>query len=97
MLTSKQRAALRSLANRAKVTIHVGKNGINSTLVQQVDVALTARELVKGTVLQNSALAAKEAVAELAAKTGSEVVQVMGRKFVLFRPNPDEPFNPENT
>lgn len=82
---------MRSLANRLEPIIHVGKNGVNPMLVWQADDALTARELVKGTVLKNAELEAEEAARRLAEATGSEVVQVIGRKFVLYRPNQEEP------
>lgn len=91
MLTSKQRAVLRSMANRIIPIIHVGKNGVNPMLIRQAEDALKARELIKGTVQQNAEREAAEVARELAEATGSEVVQVIGRKFVLFRSNPDEP------
>ncbi|MGI6142963.1 MAG: ribosome assembly RNA-binding protein YhbY [bacterium] len=90
MLTSKQRAVLRSMANRIVPIIHVGKNGVNPMLLRQTEDALKARELIKGTVQQNAKREAAEVARELAEATGSEVVQVIGRKFVLFRSNPDE-------
>ena len=86
-LTSKQRAQLRSLANSIDTIVHVGKDGLGENLVKQADDALEARELIKGKVLENSMLTAREAVAELAVATRSEVVQVIGTKFVLYRPS----------
>lgn len=91
MLTSKQRAQLRSMANRLVPIIHVGKNGVNPMLIQQADDALRARELIKGTVQQNVERETEEVARELAQATGSEIVQVIGRKFVLYRPDPKEP------
>ena len=70
-LTSKQRAQLRGLANSMK----------------QADDALEARELIKGKVLENSLMSAREAAEALAPLTRSEVVQVIGTKFVLYRPS----------
>ncbi|MBQ3497348.1 MAG: YhbY family RNA-binding protein [Oscillospiraceae bacterium] len=84
-ITSKQRSQLRALATSADTIIHVGKDGIGDNLVKQVSDALEARELVKGRVLENSMLTAREAADELAARTRSEVVQVIGSKFVLYR------------
>ena len=84
-LTSKQRAQLRGLASTLDTIVHVGKDGIGDNLVKQVDDALEARELIKGRVLENSMYTAREAAEELAVATRSEVVQVIGSKFVLYR------------
>lgn len=85
-LTSKQRAQLRGLANSIDTILHVGKEGIGDNLVKQADDALEARELIKGKVLENCLLTSREAAEELAQKTRSDVVQVIGTKFVLYRP-----------
>ena len=84
-LTSKQRAQLRGLANGIDTILHVGKDGLGDNLIKQVDDALEARELIKGKVLENSMLTAREAAEDLAKATRSEVVQVIGTKFVLYR------------
>ena len=84
-LTSKQRAQLRGLANSIDTILIVGKDGIGDNLVKQADDALEARELIKGKVLENSMLTAREAAEDLAKATRSEVVQVIGTKFVLYR------------
>ena len=86
-LTSKQRAQLRGLANGIDTILIVGKNGIGDDLVKQADDALEARELIKGRVLENALLSAREAAQALAPLTRSEVVQVIGTKFVLYRPS----------
>ena len=91
MLTSKQRAYLRSLANSAATILQVGKEGISENLIKQVDDALTARELIKGKVLETAPGFAGEIAAQLAEATGSEVVQVIGMRFVLFRRNLKNP------
>lgn len=91
MLTSKQRAYLRSLANSAEPILQVGKEGISENLIKQVDDALTARELIKGKVLETAPGFAGEIAAQLAEATGSEVVQVIGMRFVLFRRNLKNP------
>ena len=65
-LTSKQRAQLRSLATNLDTIVHVGKDGIGDNLIKQVNDALEARELIKGRVLENSLLTAREAAEELA-------------------------------
>lgn len=85
-LTSKQRAQLRGLANSIDTIIHIGKDGIGDNLVQQANDALEARELIKGKVLDNNIeYDARLAAEELASATRSEVVQVIGSKFVLYR------------
>ncbi len=84
-LTSKQRAQLRGLANHIDTILHVGKDGIGDNLVKQADDALEARELIKGKVLENALLSTREAAEALASRTRSEVVQVIGTKFVLYR------------
>lgn len=84
-LTSKQRAQLRGMASTLDTIVHVGKDGIGENLIKQVNDALEARELIKGRVLENSMLTAREACQELAKRTRSEGVQVIGTKFVLYR------------
>ena len=91
MLTSKQRAALKSIASTEDTILQVGKNGIVDTLVIQVSHALKAREIIKMKVLEGAMLSPAEAAAELAEKTKSEVVQVIGNKIVLFKRNPQNP------
>lgn len=90
-LTSKQRAQLRGLAQTEDTIIQVGKGGITDNLVQQVSDALAARELVKGRVLENSLLTAREACDELAERCRAEGVQTIGSKFVLYKRNEKEP------
>ncbi|MCI8679288.1 MAG: ribosome assembly RNA-binding protein YhbY [Oscillospiraceae bacterium] len=89
-LTSKQRAQLRGLANSLDTILHVGKDGISDNLVKQANDALEARELIKGRVLENSMLTAREACEQLAKLTRSESVQVIGSKFVLYRRHYDK-------
>ena len=86
-LNSRQRAQLRGLANSIDTIIHIGKDGIGDNLIKQADDALEARELIKGKVLENSMLTAREGAEELAQATRSQVVQVIGTKFVLYRPS----------
>lgn len=87
MLTSKQRAKLRALANGEDTIIHIGKGGITETLVTQVRDALAARELVKGKVLENAMLTPREACDELCRLCLAEPVQIIGTKFVLYKEN----------
>ena len=86
-LTSKQRAQLRALANALEPIVHIGKGDLGENLVQQADEALEARELVKCRVLETSLLSPKEAAQALSRATRSEVVQVIGTKFILYRPS----------
>ncbi len=90
MLTSKQRAYLRSLANALEPVLQVGKDGVGENLIVQADGILEKRELMKGRVLENSPLSPREAAEAVAAATHSEVVQVIGSKFVLFRVQQDK-------
>ena len=91
-LSSKQRAYLRSLSNDLDVIVHIGKDGIGDNLVKQANDALEARELIKGRVLENNIeYDARLAAQELAKATRSEVVQVIGTKFVLYRESHSKP------
>ena len=89
-LTSKQRSQLRGLANGIDTIVHIGKDGIGDNLTRQANDALEARELIKGRVLENSMLTAREACEQLAKLTRSESVQVIGSKFVLYRRHYDK-------
>lgn len=84
-MTSKERAYLKGLANRVPSLYQVGKDGISENVIKQIDDALKARELIKGNVLENSMLSAREVAEELASKTASQVVQVIGNRFILYR------------
>ena len=91
MLNGKQRAYLRSIANTIDTILIIGKGGITEQVVKQADDALTAREIIKGKVLENSELNSRQVADQLSEVTSSNVVQVIGSKFVLYRENPDEP------
>lgn len=91
MLTSKQRAFLRSMANTAEPILHMGKGELSDAMIKQADDALTARELIKGKVLETAPLTSREAAEAIAEAVHAEVVQVIGRTFVLYRRNPKEP------
>ena len=84
-LTSRQRAQQRGLANGMDTILHVGKEGLGDHLVKQANDALEARELIKGRVLENSPLSPREGAEDLARATRSQVVQVIGSRFVLYR------------
>ena len=80
-ITSKQRAQLRGMAMSIDTIIQIGKGGITESVVDSVSAALKARELVKGKVLENSMLTAREACDELCEKCRAEGVQVIGSPF----------------
>ncbi len=89
MLTSKQRAQLRGIANSYETIFQIGKGGINDQLIKQIDEALTARELIKLRVLETAPVSAREAADETAAKVNADVVQVIGTRFILYRESKD--------
>lgn len=90
-LSSKQRAQLKGLAMSIDTIVQIGKSGISENTVTDVNNALRARELIKGKVLENSLLSAREAADALAQECDAEVVQTIGSKFVLFKRNHKEP------
>ena len=91
MINSKQRSMLRSLAAAEETVITIGKGGITDSVVDSVMEALTARELVKGKVLEASLLTAREACDELAERCRAEGIQAIGNKFVLYKRNENKP------
>ena len=84
-LTSKQRAALRSAANTIDPVFQIGKGEIDDTLIQGLADCIAARELIKIKVLENSEYSARESADTLCEALDCECVQVIGRKFVLFK------------
>ena len=84
-MTSKQRAYLRSLANNIDAIFQVGKGGVSDVLLEQLNNAIEARELIKITVLETAPASAKELAEEIANGTNSVVVQTVGNKITLFR------------
>ena len=91
MLTSKQRAELRSIAAAYETIFQIGKGGVTEVLCREIGEALRKRELIKLRVLDNSGYTAREAAEQIAESTGADDVQVIGSKFVLFKRNPKEP------
>ena len=85
MLTSKQRAQLRSLAANMDVIMQVGKSGVTEPMVKTVSDALEARELIKMRVLENSGEEVRDVAEQLAAATEAEVVAVIGKCLILYR------------
>ena len=85
MLTSKERAELRAQANSLDTTLMVGKDGVTEAVVAEADNQLTARELVKGKVLENAMLTPREVCDAICEATGADGVSVIGTKFVIYR------------
>ena len=90
-MTSKQRAYLKSLAQTIDTILHIGKESMTPEIVNAVDEALTARELIKIGVLKNCADDPKDLAQIVSERTRSNVVQVIGKKIVLYRPDPKKP------
>ena len=85
MLTSKERAELRAQANSIDTTLIVGKDGVTENVVAEADRLLTARELVKGKVLETALMSAREVSDEICEATGADGVSCVGSKFVIYR------------
>ena len=89
MLTSKQRAYLRGLANSMNDLYQIGKGGITENVIKQTDEALEARELIKLRCLETAGITSREAADVLAEKCRANSVQVIGSKLILYRPASD--------
>ncbi|WP_409228249.1 ribosome assembly RNA-binding protein YhbY [Gudongella sp. SC589] len=89
MLTGKQRSYLKSIAHNLDPIFQLGKNGLTENFVKQVDDALTAREIVKVSVLKNSVLDPTDVAVELVETLNAEFVQSIGRRFVIYRESKD--------
>ena len=85
MITSKQRAYLRSLSANLDTIFQIGKGGITEEICRQIANALEARELIKARVLDNSGYTAKEAASATAEAINCDVVSCVGTKFVLYK------------
>ena len=89
-MNSKQRAILRGQANSLEPLFQIGKGGINDAFIKQAEDALYKRELIKLKVLlETSPLTPREAADEIALKTNSEVVQVIGGSMIFYKYNPE--------
>ena len=91
MLTSKQRAYLRSLANPLQTIGQIGKDGITESVIQSAGDALAAREIIKLRVLETSLMTAREACEVLCEELGAEPVQCIGTRFVIYKRNEEKP------
>ena len=91
MLTGKQKRYLRAMGNEMDPIIQIGKSGITDTLITQTDETVEARELIKCRVLQNCSEEPKIVAKQLAEDVEADLVQVIGRNFLLFRASKDKP------
>lgn len=87
MLTGKQRAMLRKIANEIDTIFQIGKNGINDNLITQINDALEAREIIKLRALETTSEAPRELCTAICEATGAEPVQVIGSRFTIYRPS----------
>lgn len=85
MLTSKQRAEFRAQANTLETTLMVGKDGVTEAVIAEADKLLTARELIKGKVLENALMTAREVSDAICEATGADGISCVGSKFVIYR------------
>ena len=85
MLTSKQRSEFRAKANDLETTLMVGKEGVTENVIAEADRLLTARELVKGKVLESALMSAREVADAICEATGADGVSCVGNKFVIYR------------
>ncbi len=85
MITSKQRAYLRGLANRERAIFQIGKDGLNDEIIKELDIVLEKRELIKVTVLETSFMSVRGACEAICEEIGAEPVQCIGNKVVVYR------------
>lgn len=85
MLTSKERAQLRAQANGIDTTLIVGKGGVTESVIAEAETQLTARELVKGKVLEGAMMTPREVCDIICEETGADGISVIGTKFVIYR------------
>ena len=85
MLTSKQRSEFRAQANDLETTLMVGKEGVTEAVIAEAERLLTARELIKGKVLESALMSAREVSDAICEATGADGVSCVGSKFVIYR------------
>jgi len=84
-MTSKQRASLRKTANSLDPVVYVGKEGLTGIIIQETELVLEKRELIKVQVQQGCDLTAREVADTMAKKLKAEVIAVLGKRLVLYR------------
>lgn len=91
MITTKQRAYLRSIANTIDPVLIIGKGPIDENIVKQASDALRVREIIKVSILKNSSISSRSACDLLCSETGADPVQVIGNRFVIYKPSEENP------
>ncbi|MCH5180897.1 MAG: YhbY family RNA-binding protein [Erysipelotrichales bacterium] len=91
MLNSKQKRQLKGLAMQESALYQIGKNEIGESMLDMLDKALTARELIKISVLKSQTVSIRELALDLSSALHADVVQMIGRVIVLYRKNEKEP------
>ncbi len=91
MITSKQRAYLRSIAQNLQPIFQIGKNGVNDNQIEQLKNALEVREIIKITMLDTTPADKHSIANEIAEKTGAEVVQIIGKKLTIYKRSDENP------
>ena len=91
MITSKQRAYLRSIAQNLQPIFQIGKNGVNDNQIEQLKNALEVREIIKITMLDTTQADKHSIANEIAEKTGAEVVQIIGKKLTIYKRSEENP------
>lgn len=91
MLNSKQKRQLKSIAMQEGALYQIGKNEVGKTMLDMLDKALTARELIKISVLKTQEVSMRELALDLSSALHADVVQIIGRVIVLYRKNEKEP------
>ena len=94
MLTTKDRAKLRSYANTMETILQIGKEGVTANVLKQIDEALIAREMIKVRVLENSLRSAKDAATEISSQIDCEIIQCIGTRIVIYRAFEKDPIYP---
>ena len=89
-LSSAQKKFLKGLGHSLTPVIHIGKEGISEKLIASISKALSDHELIKVSVLENSDLERNEAAEKVASSTGAETVQILGRKILFYKSNPEK-------
>lgn len=91
MITSKQRAYLRSIAQNLQPIFQIGKNGVNDNQIEQLKNALEVREIIKITMLDSTPSDKHSIADEIAEKTGAEIVQIIGKKLTIYKRSKENP------
>ncbi len=91
MLTPKNKALLKGLANHLKSQIQLGKGEVDENIISSINNSLEAHELIKVKVLQNSNSTCKELSEEITERTGSDLVDIIGHVIILYKPSKKNP------